>query len=124
MEGRDGVETDTGGSRARDEGRQIARPHVVQPHHQMHARVLAGDLYTIPEVLAQRADQRVAPRGVPIPGASQVALELAGRDEVGERLLRERGREAVSRPLGGDEGGHERAGQHEVRDPQRREERL
>jgi len=85
---------------------------------------LAGDLYTIPEVLAQRADQRAAPRGVPIPGASQVGLELAGRDEVGERLLRERGREAVSRPLGGDEGGHERAGQHEVRDPQRREERL
>ena len=38
---------------------------------------LAGDLYTIPEVLAQRADQRAAPRGVPIPGASQVALELA-----------------------------------------------
>ena len=55
----------------------IARSHVVQPHHQIHARVLAGDLYTIPEVLAQRADQRVAPRGVPIPGASQVALELA-----------------------------------------------
>ena len=53
-----------------------------------------------------------------------LARQTRAGDEVGERLLREGGREAVRRPLGGDEGGHERAGQHEVRDPERGEERL
>jgi len=61
----------------------------------MHTRVLAGDLHAVPEVLAQRTDQCAAPCGVPVPGPPQVAFELAGRGEVRERLLRERGREAI-----------------------------
>src|SRR6185503_19363464 len=43
-------------------GREIVRPHVTQPDHEVHARVLAGDLHAIPEVLAQRADHRAAPQ--------------------------------------------------------------
>jgi hypothetical protein len=41
-------------------GREIVRPHVAQPDHEVHTRVRAGDLHAIPEVLAQRADHRAA----------------------------------------------------------------
>ena len=39
----------------------------VQPDHEMHPRVLAGNLHAVTKVLSQGADQRPALRGVPVP---------------------------------------------------------
>src|SRR5262249_11772956 len=119
IEGRHRIEADAGRPGPPDHGGEVTRPYVVQPDHQMHPRVLAANLDAITEVQPQRADQRTALRGIAVAGAPQIALELAGGDEVRERLLGERGREAVGCPLCGHERRHERPGQHDVTDSQR-----
>jgi hypothetical protein len=68
--------------------------------------------------LGERRDERVAPPPVAGPHPAQMAVELAGFDQPGERELVERGARGVGEPLGLDDRLEEPLGQHEPGEPQ------